>query len=56
MRTAKPQIALERRDRTRVEGDTTSASREMRAVERIENQGGDDLAMARGLGEAGVIR
>ena len=53
MRTAKPQIALERRDRTRVEGDTTSASR---AVERIENQGGDDLAMARGLGEAGVIR
>ena len=56
MRTAKPQIALERRDRTRVEGGTTSASREVRAVERIENQGGDDLAMARGLGEAGVIR
>jgi hypothetical protein len=56
MRTAKPQIALERRDRTRVEGGTTNTSREMRAVERIENQGGDDLAMARGLGEAGVIR
>lgn len=56
MRPAKPQITLERRDRTRVEGGATGASRETGAVERIENQGGDDLAMAPGLGEAGVIR